>query len=441
MADFGITDAGFTIKGLDVIILDSQARARAMFPNVDLSDTSVLYKLLQVTAAEDAELWKRMEDLYYGNFVSTATGDNLDALGADLGRPRQSLFSQGQVTLTVNSPAPGRQYVLPIGTVVITAAPVQSFATTDTVTLSAATTSATVAAQALTAGVAGDIAANSIVAVDPAFGQAYLSLGPGATIQADNTLPFSGGTLMESDDDYRARLLALPRSIWTLESVRSAALNVAGVIDVLLSDPLGGVDVSQSYFNLCNFGQRPFSSDRRLGEPYFFDVVVAYAPTRSWRTPAATAANPNPIPGVYEQVTAAIDLVRPVGIHPTVIEADHIVVGVRATIVVQRGQDSQALLAAIKAAIAANVGALKLGGAVLFSQVMRAFTEQPGVVDVQNMHLRRCPPAFGRITFGGVPFQQEVIEAAVGENLTLGPTEIAIFQVDSDVIDLTVAST
>jgi hypothetical protein len=140
-------------------------------------------------------------------------------------------------------------------------------------------------------------------------------------------------------------------------------------------------------------------------------------------------------------VTAAIDLVRPVGIHPTVIEADHIVVGVRATIVMQRGQDPQALLASIKAAIAANVGALKLGGAVLFSQVMRAFTEQTGVVDVQNMHLRRCPPAFGRNTFGGVPFQQAVIEVAVGENLTLGPSEIAIFQVDSDLIDLTVATT
>src|SRR5579864_8446215 len=101
MADFGITDAGFTIKGLDVILIDSQTRAQAMFPGVDLTDTSVLYKLLQVTAAEDAELWKRMEDLYYGNFVSTASGDNLDALGLDLGRPRQYLFSQGQVTLTV----------------------------------------------------------------------------------------------------------------------------------------------------------------------------------------------------------------------------------------------------------------------------------------------------------------------------------------------------
>jgi len=75
MADFGITDAGFTIKGLDIILTDSKSRARAVFPNVDLSDTSALYKILQVAAAEDAELWKRMEDLYYSNFISTAVGE------------------------------------------------------------------------------------------------------------------------------------------------------------------------------------------------------------------------------------------------------------------------------------------------------------------------------------------------------------------------------
>ncbi len=81
---------------------------------------------------------------------------------------------------------------------------------------------------------------------------------------------------------------------------------------------------------------------------------------------------------------------------------------------------------------------LKLGGNVLFSQVMRAFVEQPGVIDVQNMHLRRCPAAFGRITFGAVPFQADVLEAAVGENLLMGPTEIAIFRIDSALIDLKV---
>jgi len=93
-------------------------------------------------------------------------------------------------------------------------------------------------------------------------------------------------------------------------------------------------------------------------------------------------------------------------------------------------------LTSARSETSSKVKALKLGGDVLFSQVMRAFTEQTGVVDVQHMHLRRCPPSFGRITFGAVPFQQAVIELAVGENLSMGPTEIAIFRVDSDLIDV-----
>jgi hypothetical protein len=75
---------------------------------------------------------------------------------------------------------------------------------------------------------------------------------------------------------------------------------------------------------------------------------------------------------------------------------------------------------------------------VLFSQTLRALVEQPGVVDVQRLHLRRRPPAFGRLSFGGVPFQSEAVEAPVGANLAVGRTEIAIFRIDSDLIELDV---
>ena len=131
MADFGVTDTGFTIKGLDVILSESRDRARQMFGPVfggavDLTPTSTLNMILQVVAAEDAELWKRMEDLYYGNFVSTATGDALDLLGRDLGIPRQPLYSEGQAVFTLTNPAQGRQYTLPEGTIVVTAAPIRA---------------------------------------------------------------------------------------------------------------------------------------------------------------------------------------------------------------------------------------------------------------------------------------------------------------------------
>jgi hypothetical protein len=69
---------------------------------------------------------------------------------------------------------------------------------------------------------------------------------------------------------------------------------------------------------------------------------------------------------------------------------------------------------------------------------MRAFVEQVGVVDIQNLHLRRCPASFGRITFGKIPFQLTVIEADAGENLTMSETEIAFFRIDSDLVTVEV---
>jgi hypothetical protein len=206
---------------------------------------------------------------------------------------------------------------------------------------------------------------------------------------------------------------------------------VDGVIDVLATDPLGGVDVSQSVFNRFLFDQRTFSSERRLGEPYFFDVIVAHEFAWPFRSQGA-------VPGVFERVAEAIEDVRPIGIYPNIIQADHIEVGMSARVIVESGFDEQALVAAVKSRMLSDVSQLRLGNAVLFSQVMRAFVDQPGVVDVQNLRLRRCPPAFGRISFGAVPFQAVVIEAPVGDNLVMGPTEIALFRLDSDLVDLQV---
>jgi hypothetical protein len=62
-----------------------------------------------------------------------------------------------------------------------------------------------------------------------------------------------------------------------------------------------------------------------------------------------------------------------------------------------------------------------------------------GVVDVQQLHLRRNPPRMATISFGrSERFQGDVVEASVGENITLLPDEIAVFRVDSPLIDLEV---
>jgi phage-related baseplate assembly protein len=435
MAGFGVTASGFVRKEFDVILSESMARARELLgDDLDLSATSPVRKLLEVTAAEDAGLWRRLEDQYYSGFLSAAVGDDLDLLGEEVGVERGFLRAGGEVTITVTAPQPGRVYTLPEGTVLLSAAtPSAAYHTTAPVTLRDTAPAVTVAVQAFEPGPGGEAPAGTITAVDPEFTRLYLSIVPPTALTVTNPQDVTGGTLREDDERYRGRLLGFPRNIWTLESVRAAVLQVQGVVDVLLSDPLGGVDVSQSYFNVFQFDQRLFSGERRLGEPYFFDVVVAHEFARPWRTQG-------PVTGVFERVTAAVDRVRPVGIHPRIVEADHIEVGARAQVIVQPGYDTQAIVAAFTERLAADVGALALGGDVLYSQVMRAFVEQPGVVDVQGLHLRRCPPAFGRITFGDIAFQAEVVEAGAGENLVMGATEIAVFRLDSALLDLQVVA-
>jgi hypothetical protein len=432
MANYGVNDEGFTIKGLDVILGESLSRAQQLFRKdgveVDLTDTSLLRKILQVTAQEDAELWKHMEDLYYSNFVSTAVGQSLDRLGEDIGLTRRNLFTAGEVTLTLVNGVAGRTYTLSPGAILLTDS--RKFSTKAQASLSTTTPKAKVDVVCLERG-GIDVPINQAFSMDPGYQQLYLTLGQ-ASIVGVNEAKFNGAADSEDDETYRTRLLGLPRNLWTLESIARAAHDVDGVIDVLAFDPLGGVDVSQSYFNQFKFEQRQFAVSRNIGEPYYFNVVVAHEATRPW----TSADN---VPGVFEQVSAAIDRVRPVGIHPNVIEADHIRIGLQGTIVAP-GVDAISLLATVRQRLSLDLSQPKLGGEVRYSQVMRSIAEQTGVIDIRNLRLRRYPPQFARFSFGDVPFQSQFIEAGAGENLAMGPREIALFQADSDLIDLEVAA-
>jgi uncharacterized phage protein gp47/JayE len=439
MVGFGVTDDGFVLKPFDAILGDSMGRARGAFGvDVDLTPTSPLRKILDLTASEDAALWQRLEELYYSAFASSAIGDELDLIGENVGLQRRSLHARGHAKFTVASPPkPDRRYTLPEGAVfVTTSAPTGiPFHTTEAVALVGTTPLEDVELEAFDAGPTGDIVVNATLQLDPVYALLYLQMQMPTTVTAVVTEAFSGGLDEESDEEFRARVLGLPRNIWTVDSVRAAALSVAGVVDVAISDPLGGVDVSQSYFSLFKFDERLFSGERRFGDPYFFDVVVAHEFARPWRTETISGLA-SPVTGIYERVLDAVDRVRPIGIHPNIVQADHIEVGLRADVIIDPGHEPQALRAAFKQQLTGYIGELKLGGDVLFSQVMRAIVDQPGVVDVQNMHLRRCPPAFGRISFGAVPFQSTVIEAPAGESLKLGPSEVAIFRLDSDLTEL-----
>src|SRR5262249_26935966 len=124
---------------------------------------------------------------------------------------------------------------------------------------------------------------------------------------------------------------------------------------------------------------------------------------------------------------------------PNIRLANNVTIGLRANILIKAGHDRDGVVASIKDRLAQRVNALGLGGSVLFSEVQVDCMGVSGVVDVQGLHLRRSPPQFATVTFGNrLNFQGEVIEAAVGENIDLQANEIAVFQVDSSLIQMEV---
>lgn len=427
---YGLTEGGFVLKGIDVLLAAVLTEAAdALGADADLTTTSVARKLLETATLEHGELWKELERLYYAGYLSTASGDALDLLGDDTGFTRRSDFARGAVTVTLANGVAGRSYLLEDALRVTSTTPPLTFTLDEPVTLTSDRPTATVTLTCTTRGFVGNVPAGAVDAIDPDWLAAMAADLGAATLSVTNADALAGGGTPEPDNDFRGRMIGAPRTLWTQEAVLRAVSDVDGVVDVLVSDPLGGVDVAQSYFNQFDFGTRLFSAERRVGEPYRFDVIVAHEYRWPWQTSGVQV-------GIYDRVLAAVEPVRPPGIHANILQADHIDVGVRATVVIEPAYDAAALLARIEDRIAAGITGLKLGSDVLASQVMKAFTDEPGVADVRSLHLRRGPAAFGRISLGGVRFQTAIIEAAVGENLAMGPTELAVFRADSALNDL-----
>jgi hypothetical protein len=427
----GVTPDGFVLKGIDAILAEHQARALEMFgPDVDLTSGSALRKILDAAAWQAHDLWKALEAQYYSNFITTAEGTALDLLGADLGVPRRNLYAEGTALLTLAGGTPDQRYAIPEGTILVTvgATPAR-FRTREPVFLTGPAGTATVGVEAMERGPGSNVAAGQLTGIASGYPTAFLNLGA-ATVTAANQAAFSGGERLEPDVDYRGRLRGLPRSLWTLERVHSVVLEVDGVRDCLIFDPFGGVDVGQSFFNMFLFGQRAFSLERRLASPYYFDVVVATEPGWPWYDGQGAV-------GVQRRVTDAIREVRPISIFANVVPANLVEIGVRATLVIEPGHDRHAILAAIVASIRRHVSSLSLGRDVLYSDVLVMARGTPGVTDVQNLHLRRCPTTFGGANLGRALFRQTV-EAAVGENIELAPDEIPFFEIDSKLIDVEV---
>jgi hypothetical protein len=424
---FGITQNGFLPKPYARLLAEKLALARELFGNdLDLSSSSVIRKLLEVSALEDERTWAALTTMYDNSFISTATGEALSRLGEELGIPRPFLEAKGKVTLNadfskladLNAKRKEKnlseitQLNIQRGTRLFTDGGHQ-VATDESVVFSLANLQREVAITAFYPGPEHNLSPNSgnqkinyWHRLDPTWEELFksweeffkrddLNLDEVITITHETSL--TGGELQWPDNRYRQLLLQTPRSIWTVEAIQTAVALVPGVRQVQVRDALGGLDLSQSIFGNFNFVERLFSSERDLGSLYYFTVLVAPTPAAIWDGPD----------GLKIAIESAIEDLRPIGIFPKIMPAVEVGVGVSAQLVVRglplptgpknvvnTSTQAIALKHRLMARLQRYIDTLAFGEPVRSSEIIWALMSEPGIVDAVELKLLRYPPNF-----------------------------------------------
>jgi hypothetical protein len=386
--------------------------------------------------------------MYDDGFVSSATGAALSRLGEELGIPRPQLEARGTVKLTLQGalPAPRTQLTLPRGSRLSTAGG-HHLVLEETVVLSGTSPERVVPVAAFYPGPSHDLdpAATDAAGGFPQKIDRWNRSSPllaelvaaereanAELVKIDHTEPLRGGALGWPDARYRQLLLGAPRSIWTVEAIELAVSLVPGVRQVQVRDAWGGLDINQSIFGNFNFIERLFGSERDLGSPYYFNVLIAPTPGAAWDGPT----------GLRVAVESAIEDLRPISIFPRLVEGTVVSVGVQANIVV-RGlplpSGSRAAInaspaaAQIKARLIARLrqylDSLKFGEPVRVNQVAWAILNEPGIADVQDLQLVRFPARFDALS-SAESRASGVETLACGANLVLGTNEIPVLVED-----------
>jgi hypothetical protein len=444
-AGFGIVDTGFVPKSFARLLAEKLATARLLLgDDVDLTTGSVLRKILELTALEDARLWAAVGSVYDNAYVVSATDDALTRLGEELGIPRPHLQAHGTVTLKLKAalPAGRTRITLPRGARLSTPGG-HHVALDETVVLTAATPQRVPAVAAFYPGPAHNLdparppqridrwnRADTLLAdLDDAEQAAGEEL-----VDITHTAALTGGELQVSDVRYRQLLLAAPRSVWTSEAIGLAVATVPGVRQVQVFDGRGGLDINQSIFGNFSFIERVFSTERDLGNPYYFTVLVAPTAAAIWDGPD----------GLQAAVESVIEDLRPVGIFAAVDRAEEVGIGVDADLVIRglplptgsketvnASTAAVELRARLHARLRRYIDELPFGEPVRVAEVIWTLMNEPGVADVRDLRLVRFPAEASALVTGTAPAGDGVQRLAVGANAVLAASQVPVY-VDRD---------
>jgi hypothetical protein len=438
---FGIVATGFVPKSFARLLAEKLATARLLFgDDIDLTSGSVVRKLLELTALEDARLWTAVGSVYDNGYVVSASAEALTRLGEDLGIPRPFLEAHGTVKLKLLAPLPAGhpQLVLPRGARLSTPGG-HHVALDETVVLTDAAGEGEPAVVAFYPGPShnldpaepnqkidrwnrADAALADLDEAEQAAGQELVGI--------THTVKLTGGELPAPDARYRQLLLAAPRSIWTVEAIQLAVSTVPGVRQAQVFDGRGGLDINQSIFGNFNFIERVFSTERDLGNPYYFTVLVAPTPAAIWDGPD----------GLQAAVESVIEDLRPVGIFASVEEAEEVGIGVEAKLVVRGLPLPTGSLATVNASTAAAelrarlhdrlrgyIDQLPFGEPVRAAEVLWSLMNEPGIADVVDLRLVRFPADASTLDTSSPPTGDGAQRLEPGQNAVLAANQIPVY--------------
>ena len=445
--DVGVTTSGFVPKSFARLLAEKLALAQGVFgSDVDLTAGSVVRKLLEISALEDARTWAAVGAAWDDAFVTSATGEALSRLGAELSLPRPFSEAAGSVRLQLSGTLPtGTANVsIPWGSRLLTSGG-HDVATAEDVVLDPVQPVRDVAVVAFLPGPEGDLDP-AVVDAGGAHPQridrwnmlddgladySALAAGSGVQVQVQHTRPLTGGTSRWPDDRYRTLLLRAPRSLWTADALQVAVSLVPGVRQVLVRDAWGGLDLDQSIFGNFSFLERVFSAERDLASPYYVTILVAPTPAAIWDGPE----------GLQAQVRAAVEDLRPLGIFPSVVQGETAAVSFAADVlvagvplpgggdrVVNASDAAATLKQRLSDRVRRYVGGLSFGEPVRAAEVVHGLMDEPGVVDVRNLTLVRAPV----LVDDDVPAELvgpgddlvRAVRLGVGENYDVGASSI-----------------
>lgn len=195
MPSYGATPQGFIKKTEDVLIaeLEQKAREPEFFgSDVDLSPYSPIGIFIRLMANALNGNWEAFENNYYASFLDTCNGIDLDRLGRFAGIPRKQAQTE-KVILTFSG---SNSVTIPSGYLVQTPSGVL-YRTIESKTIASGT--ADVQAESDLIGTVSRVTSGQLTEiVTPLVGIDSVT----------NSAASSGGALVESDGDYRARILA-----------------------------------------------------------------------------------------------------------------------------------------------------------------------------------------------------------------------------------------